>query len=121
MRIATVLLTLCSLLALGCYKTTYTRGPADPLTKENPKFHHIAALGFVEMSKPIAIHELCPEGVSRVDVRGNFLTGLIGTVAHGLYSPRMTFVQCTSGSAYNLEVDEAGIVVSASQVAWSHQ
>jgi len=118
MRVTTWLLTLCSLFALGCYKTTFTRGPADPLTKENPRFHHIAAIGLVEISKPISIQTLCPDGVNRVDVRGNFLTGLIGVVAYNLYTPQMTFVQCKSGAAYNLEMDESGSVVSASPVAW---
>ena len=119
MRLMTWLLTLCSLLALGCYKTTYTRGPADPLTKENPNFHHIAVIGLVEVSKPIAIQTLCPDRVNRIDVRGNFLTGLIGVVTSNLYTPQMTFVQCMSGAAYNLEMDESGSVVSASELAWA--
>ena len=77
----------------GCYKTTYTRGPAQPLTKENPNYHHIV-ISLVEVSKPIPVHSMCEAGMNRVDLRGNFLTGMAGVLTNGLYSPEMVFVQC---------------------------
>ena len=109
-----------SLVCSGCFKTTYTRGPADPLTKENPKYHHIL-VSLVELSEPIAIQKLCPDGVNRVDLRTNVLTELIRQLTLGVYSPQQTFVQCKSGAAYNLEVDESDTVVAISQVAWVKQ
>ena len=81
----------------GCHKTTYTRGPADPLTKENPSYHHII-LSLVEVSHPLPIHKICEYELNRVDIRENFLTGLIGVATYGIYSPQMTFVQCQKGS-----------------------
>jgi len=105
-------------LAMGCYKTTYTRGPATAFTKENPQYHHIL-IGIVEASKPIAVHTLCPGGVDRVDIRANFLTGLVNTVTGGIYTPQMTFVQCKNGAAFNVELDESGAVIAGSQMAWA--
>ncbi len=102
-------------LAVGCHKTTYTQGPSTPLTKENPQYHHIL-VNLVEASKPIPIHELCPQGLDRVDIRQNFLTGLVGAVTGGIYTPEMTFVQCKSGVAFNVERDESGAIITATKM-----
>jgi hypothetical protein len=97
----------------GCYKVTYTNGPSGELQRNNPALHHVGILGLVEFSAPIPVHSICPNGFDRVDVRSNVLTGLISNVTQQLYTPLQTFVQCKSGSAYLIDVDENGAVAEA--------
>jgi hypothetical protein len=97
----------------GCYKIVLTDGGNADLKKNNPAFHHIGVFSLVEFSKPIPVHEMCPGGFSRIDVRENVLTSLIGNVTYKLYSPSQTFVQCKGGKAFVLGIDDAGAVAEA--------
>ena len=113
---STPLFLLLSLIASGCGKVTYTQGNTTPLIRENPAFHHVGIIGLVEFSKPIPIHDICPDGFERVDVRTNALTALIQGVTFNLYTPTQTFVQCKSGNSYRLDLDENGDVLVAMEV-----
>lgn len=109
----TPLFLLASLALSGCYKIVLTDGGSHDLNKDNPAFHHIGVLALVEFSKPIPVHEICPGGFARIDVRQNVLTGLLSSITRNLYSPTQTFVQCKSGSAFVLGLDGDGAVAEA--------
>ena len=107
-------LALVGLLALGgCYKVTYTNGNGSAFQADNGSLHHVGILGLMEFSSPIPVHQICPNGFDRVDVRQNVLTGLIGNLTRNLYSPLQTFVQCKSGAAYLVNPDENGAIAEA--------
>jgi hypothetical protein len=104
---------LASLALSGCYKIVLTDGGAHPFNMDNPEFHHIGVLGLVEFAEPIPVHHICPNGFARIDVQQDVITAILGAATSNLYSPTQTFVQCKSGSAFILGLDEAGAVAEA--------
>lgn len=109
------ILPLAALMALGgCYKVTFTNGPsAGELKRENGGMHAIGIFGLVEFASPVPVHSMCPGGFERVDVRQNVITGILGNLTGNLFTPTQTFVQCASGRAYILGIDEQGSVAEA--------
>ena len=110
------LILLTSFALSGCYKITLTDGGNHTLNKDNPQFHHIGVLALVEFSEPIPVHAICPNGFARIDVRQNAITSLLSAATRNLYSPTQTFVQCKSGSAFVLGINDDGAVAEALEI-----
>ena len=85
-------------LTTGCHKIYYHNGGSMVANKNAAlvnEWHHGGVLGLVEFSDPVNIKLYCGvKGWSAVETENSFLTGLVGAIAYGLYTPREANVVC---------------------------
>ena len=107
-----------ALLLSGCYKIDYVTGMPSQGTPTVEQWHHIGVFALVEFSDPVPLQQICPNGFSKVHHEVSFINGA-ASYALGLvgmnwaYQPSTIQVYCASGSAYNIEVDDKGLAMSA--------
>lgn len=107
------LLALAALVALsGCFKTQYSYGPKAKGEPELKDWHHRALWGIVELSDPVDISDVCPNGeFSRIKTKtslGNsILTMMLGT----LYTPSTVQVWCANGDTFRADIKPDGEVL----------
>lgn len=116
-----VFATLALLLGSGCYKIDYVAGPSAPYP-QTTEWHHIGIFGLVEFSEPVRLDMICPGGFARVHNEVSFLNGLVtyvlGNIA-GLgwvYQPHTVKVYCTTGQAYDVQLDADGLATTATRL-----
>jgi hypothetical protein len=85
----------------GCYTTRVHSGmpgsmPA-PLATE--RWHHTLVFGIAEISDPIDLEALCPQGWASIHEEYTFLNGLAAGVTSQIYTPRVYTVTCSGGPA----------------------
>jgi hypothetical protein len=105
-------------LSTGCYKMNYVNGSASggsPAYTED--WHHIIIFGLVELSDPIALDKVCPNGWAKVHNERSFENGLVtwalSIIGLGwVYGPHATTVWCAGGAAYDVELNEDGLVTT---------
>lgn len=106
-------------LLTGCFKINYHTGqPAEPMPTYN-EWHHLAVLGLVEISDPIALNQVCPSGFAEVHNEVSLVNGLVPigismcTGLGWLYNPHTVTVKCVGGKAYRLQMNDEGMVAAA--------
>ena len=100
-------------LTAGCFKINYVTGAQNTGLPTHEEWHHIAILALVELSEPVPLNEICPNGFSKVHHEVSFTNGLVTQlVGGGLYNPSTIQVYCSSGSAFNVEVNNDGLAES---------
>lgn len=115
------MLGLALLLGSGCYKINYVTAPSAPYP-QTTNWHHIGIFGLVEFSEPVMLDRICPAGFARVENQISFVNGLVSPVALNLvglawaYQPHTVKVYCKSGQAFDVEVNEQGLALSAQPV-----
>ena len=125
-------LVLLSMLAsmTGCYKINFTNGAEFNSKADKITWYHTVVAGTVELSQPVALDSICPDGWGRihhersplnlavsygsgavvaplllqVPVDGAAKTGLVILAAAPmmLYTPAYVTVHCKSGSTYRM-------------------
>jgi hypothetical protein len=111
-------LLLASLWLSSCYKIDYVTGLQSSSVPTASEWHHIGIFGLVEFSEPVPLQQICPTGFAKVHNETSFANGAV-TFALGLvalnwaYQPSTVSVYCKSGAAYNVDVDEQGLALSA--------
>ena len=101
----------------GCYKMNYLNGPSSGAPSHTEDWHHIMVLGLVEVSDPIALDQVCPNGWTKVHNKRSFKNGLATTalwlIALGwIYTPHASTVWCAGGAAYDVELNSDGLVTT---------
>lgn len=95
----------------GCYRLTLVNGAATTLQPEKTKVVRHGILGGVlELSDPLPLHEICPQGFASVQHKINFVNGLLASLTQNIYFGTTVFVQCKGGASYLLELNEDGNV-----------
>lgn len=92
------LLAVAALLVLpGCFRIQYVtrEQPAPSATDES--WHHGLAWGIAEISDPVDLPHICPDGYARVDSRTTFLNGFVQAFTASIYSPQTVTVTCRPG------------------------
>lgn len=117
-RAALLALAATALLSSGCYKINYVAAPSAPYPQVT-QWHHIGLLGLVEFSSPVMLDQICPGGFARVENEVSLINSLVSPIALGFvgvawaYQPHTTNVYCKSGQAYNVQLNEDGMALSA--------
>jgi hypothetical protein len=81
----------------GCNQIYYHNGGPAVANKKAAQYnewHHIAVIGLVEFSEPIALKPRCEKGWDTIETENSFLNGLVSGVTTGLYTPREANVVC---------------------------
>ena len=108
---------LAALAVSGCYKIDYVNGGSPSAYADSTEWHHIAIMGLMEFSEPVALDQICPDGFAKVHHEVSLVNGLVSyIIGYGLYSPSTIEVYCKSGAAYNVEVNDDGLALSAERV-----
>ncbi|NOY26471.1 MAG: hypothetical protein GXP62_11415 [Oligoflexia bacterium] len=114
---------LTALLSSGCYKIDYVAGPSNPMP-QSTQWHHIGIFGLIEFSAPVRLDQICPNGFARVHNEISVVNGLamlavnavtVGTLGWA-YQPHTVQVYCSSGQAYNVQLNGDGLAMSAQRV-----
>ncbi len=79
----------------GCYHATIETGLA-PSSKTKSIWAHSWVYGLVPPAVVNAQSE-CESGVARVETKHSFVTGLIGGLTYGIYTPMKIIVTCAEG------------------------
>ena len=84
----------------GCYTTRVHSGMpgAIPAPLATERWHHTLVGGLAEVSDPIDLEALCPQGWATIHEEYTFLNGLVAGVTEQIYTPRTYTVTC-SGAA----------------------
>jgi hypothetical protein len=91
------LLTVAALLSTGCFHFRYVNSDVTPApTAQDESWHHGLVWGIVELTPPLEVARLCPNGWARVEQEETFLNGLAQAVTSGIYAPQTTRVFCSS-------------------------
>ncbi len=105
----------------GCYKISYTtNNPIGSGEPDEQVWQHRFINGIVETG-PVKADGICPNGIAKVETQVSFVNGLanygVGMLISPLvYNPGTVKVWCSSGGAYNIEIDEDGAVASLVEV-----
>jgi len=102
----------------ACYKVTYsTNNPSAPGPASEDLYHNVI-FGLVELSDPVPLNQICPNGFAKVhnemDIVSAAITlglNVIGGLSW-LYQPRMVQVWCAGGTGYNVYTDDEGLAVA---------
>ena len=114
-----VLLTLFCLTA--CYTTRVhfnTNASPVPHVKYNGKAfnfgskHHNLVVGLFEMSDPVPLNDLCPDGAAYAEHGFSFVDLLVTSALQSLYTPITVTVYCDSGSSAEVLLNEDGDAVA---------
>lgn len=65
----------------SCYTIHFTKSSSIPLDYQFSKWHHITLSGLMEVSDPVNLKTICPNGWNAVRVRTGFLQGLVRWIA----------------------------------------
>ena len=81
---------------IGCSTIHFTRNQNKNSGYEYTKWHHIVALGLLELSNPVDLKKMCSEegGWSSVKVDTGFAQGFVGGYSGVLYSPERVEIAC---------------------------
>lgn len=83
-------------LSSACSTIYFHNGSAQEKIPEEGGIHHIGILGFVEFSKPVDLKSSC-SGSDRwhsVKTQNTVLTGAMGKLTNGMYSPWDIDISC---------------------------
>jgi hypothetical protein len=76
-----------ALLFVGCSVMHFQNGPVEPAGRYVEKWHHNLAYSLYEVSPPLDMRALCPEGDwSKVTTKRTFITVLAGGIDDALTS-----------------------------------
>lgn len=85
------------LLASGCFHIHYVTGePAAPAPVDE-SWHHDWVFGLVE-GDTVAVPQLCPDGLAKVDSETTFVNGLVRFLTFSIYTPETVTTTCKAGS-----------------------
>ncbi len=97
----------------GCFSTTFSYSNRAPgRTDEVGRTFLIR--GLVNSNDPLRAYDLCPEGVSGVEVIHTFGDQFLGCLTIGIYTPNTVRVTCQSGAAHNFYLDANDDVIAHS-------
>ena len=84
----------------GCYTTRVHSGmPGSmPAPMATERWHHTLVVGVAEISDPIDLEALCPQGWASIHEEYTFLNGLAAGVTSQIYTPRVYTVTCSGGA-----------------------
>jgi hypothetical protein len=85
----------------GCYTTRIHSGMpgSTPSLLATDRWHHTVVAGVAEISDPIDLEALCPQGWASIHEEYTFLNGLVAGVTSQIYTPRVYTVTCSGGAA----------------------
>ena len=90
-----------ALLCAGCYRTTVRSGAPVVETPGavHRHWHHGLLLGAVDLGGAYDLQSDCPGGWGEIEVRSEFLQGLISLGTLMVYTPQTVTVYCASPRA----------------------
>ena len=98
-------------LLTGCFSTTFSYSNRAPgRTDEVGRTFLIR--GLINSNDPLKAYDLCPEGVSSVEVIHTFGDQFLGCLTIGIYTPNTVRVTCQSGAAHNFYLDADDEVIA---------
>jgi hypothetical protein len=108
MRKRTLLPLLLGTLLAGCANLTVKTGspPTAAPIKKDLTFYIWGLVGTEE----IDLRALCPTGVASIHQQATFGDMCLSLITLGIYTPRTVEITCSSGAAYQLDVDAEGRV-----------
>ena len=111
---ATILVLVMCMLVAGCFHATIETGLQPDGQRITQKWASGWIYGLVP-PKTVETAAKCPNGVSKVQTQRSFLTGLVGALTLGIYTPMEIVVDCASGtSSGELPNESQEIIVSES-------
>lgn len=119
MRNLVIKLTMVGLLAIGltgCFKTTFLAGPnasGTPSLMYNGAWYHSVISGLADLSGPVPLNAVCPQGWARIEYERTFVNGLVESLTSGIYNPATVTIYCNGGAAYDAIKDGHGQIVVA--------
>ncbi|HTP51039.1 MAG TPA: hypothetical protein VMK42_10100 [Anaeromyxobacteraceae bacterium] len=85
------------LLATGCFHVNYVTTKPQAPAPAYDGWHSDVVWGLVEVSDPVDVPKLCPNGFARIESQLTFVQGLVQYLTIGLYNPQNVTVTCVSG------------------------
>lgn len=85
------------LLCTACYHFHYvnTDVPPTPIAQDE-SWHHGLVWGMAELTPPVEVSRLCPNGWAHVDQELSFVNGVAQLFTFSIYAPQTTSVYCSS-------------------------
>ena len=77
-----------------------------------------AVLGFVEVSDPVLVNELCPTGIIRVEQKMRQLDAVLQFLTLHMYNPQTVSVFCSDGTAVQTEFARDGLAIARRRGRW---
>jgi hypothetical protein len=113
------------LLTLFCLTACYTTrvhinknaSPVPQMKYDGSAFnfgskHHNLVFGLIEFSEPVALHELCPDGVAYTEHAMSFIDLVVSGILQSFYNPLTVSVYCDGGSSAEAILNDDGDVVA---------
>ncbi len=100
----------------SCYETTINFGNEGQLGSAHEEWDRTryanALLGAIEVSDPIPLSELCPEGVSYIEQSQRPLDSALQHLTVGMYVSTSVSVYCNDQFGMEVDLNEEGQVVA---------
>jgi len=115
-----------ALLCSGCYTTKIyferdaKSAEAGEVHADYDRWYHSVFYGLAEISGPIALGNICPDGVKWVEQEQSFVNGLVEWLTYNIYNPQVVMVYCNGGMAAKVGLDQDGMVVAVEKPQASH-
>ena len=74
--------------------------------------HHNVISGLIELSDPVALNELCPDGAAYAEHSLSFVDMLVAGALQSIYTPLTVTVYCDSGSSAEVILNDEGDAVA---------
>jgi hypothetical protein len=85
------------LLFTACFHFHYVNTGVEPTpVAQDESWHHGLVWGMAELTSPVEVARVCPNGWARVDQEQTFVNGFAHVLTYGLYAPQTTRVFCSS-------------------------
>lgn len=82
----------------ACFHVNYvTSKPAAP-SPEYDSWHHDLIYGLAEISDPVDVPKICPNGHARIESQTSFVNGLVEFLTLGIYNPQTVTITCVKSS-----------------------
>jgi len=86
-------------LAAGCFHVNYVTNRPPASTPAYEAWHTDVVWGLVEVSDPVDVATVCPNGYARIESQLTFVQGLLQYITLGIYNPQSVTITCTSARA----------------------
>ncbi|HVP68420.1 MAG TPA: hypothetical protein VMT17_14290 [Anaeromyxobacteraceae bacterium] len=88
---------LCALLFVtGCFHVNYVTNKPPASAPAYDGWHSNVAWGLAEVSDPVDVPKLCPNGYARIESELTFVQGLVQYLTIGIYNPQNVTVRCVA-------------------------
>ena len=86
-------------LATGCFHVNYVTNRPPAAAPAYDAWHTDVVWGLVEVSDPVDVATVCPNGYARIESQLTFVQGLLQYITIGIYNPQSVTITCASAHA----------------------